>query len=598
MMVMKNSILLFFLLITAFGAFAQKPSWINAQARSASYPEQQYFIGYAYELNTQNKSHEDLLEKLKGFARTDLIQSIQVAIKSVTSMDVENKNGKSSQYLKQASTSLSQANIVGLKYEIYYDTKTKEAFAFCYALKSEVVAYYKNTVSTKITAIQNKIEIAKKAIETGDKKNALKAYFDCMPLFREIEEAQGLLVVLNIKDEISLKEEDSKQLKVDVNKGIFALYSGKSLSLDDVAYFIAYSLKMQTGELQDQVSLDKFLYQDTELPSSFSSRFGSSLEQSLVKETFKLLKTGKAVCVLSGTYWEDGENIKIIAILRNSETSKAIASAECLLSKSWLKSNNIDYIPDNFDKVNKLGRIRITSSVSDLKAKQNQPLSSPVVFTVLEKDDAGVEKPLANAPVAFSYPANGKLTVIKLITNASGSISFNEKLQTSERKMKLVATLDLLQYLAADSMSAFYKKTMKMYALPKAEINVVLGGTAVYFEGSEKKFGYKMDFSLLEPKLKESLSSKGFEFVPSKAAADLVVKIDADARRGSNMEGVCMSFVDANVAITEVSSGSEIFKNSYTNIKGGGSDFDMAAVKAYGNAAKKITEEIVKLMVK
>lgn len=596
---MEKLVLLCFLMFGGVcSLLAQKPNWVNSSSRQEAFPERSYFTGYSYELNSQNKAREDLLELLKGYAKTDLIQSIQVSIKSVTTLDVENKNKQSTEYLKQVSTSLSQANIVGLKYEVYYDAKTKEAFAFCYALKSEVIAYYKNTVASKTADIRNKIEIAKKAVDSGDKKNALKAYFDCLPMFREIEEAQGLLLVLSINDEQSLMTDLSKQLRIEVNKGIFALYSGKSLSLDDVAYFVAYSLKMQTGEMADQLSLDKFCYQDTDLPSLFSSRFGSSLEQSLVKENFKLLRGGKPACALSGTYWEDGENIKIIAILRNCETGKALASAEGLLSKAWLNDNGIHYIPDNIEKLKKLGRIRLSATPVDVRAKQNQILSTPIVVKLVETDDAGLEKPLPNVPICFTYPSGGKQSIIRLMTSADGKIDFAEKLQTSERKLRLSISLDLLNYLQADSMSAFYKKTMKMYALPKAAVNVELTGSTIFFEGSETKFGSKMNVSVLEPKLKEALSSKGFEFVSSKDKADMVIRIDANARQGSNIDGICMSFVDANVSLAEVSSGSEIFKNSYTNIKGGGSDFDMAAVKAYSSAAKKIADEIVKLLVK
>jgi len=57
------------------------------------------------------------------------------------------------------------------------------------------------------------------------------------------------------------------------------------------------------------------------------------------------------VYIMSGTYWEEDNCVKIIAILRESTTDKAVASVEGLLSNEWIERNNVKIKPDNSEQV-------------------------------------------------------------------------------------------------------------------------------------------------------------------------------------------------------------------------------------------------------
>jgi len=66
--------------------------------------------------------------------------------------------------------------------------------------------------------------------------------------------------------------------------------------------------------------------------------------------TRDLAEDSGAEWLLSGTYWEQDEQIKVLANLRNVNTGKPLAGAEAVFDKELLKSPPLDFKPQNFEK--------------------------------------------------------------------------------------------------------------------------------------------------------------------------------------------------------------------------------------------------------
>ncbi|MBT31447.1 MAG: hypothetical protein CMO01_17465, partial [Thalassobius sp.] len=176
---------------------AQQPDWTDYYQREAQYPERMFLTGFASQGNVQQDSKE-LFDILTEVARKQLIESIQVKIKSVAELNIQNVNSNTYEEFKQNSVSLAEANIVGLKFETYYDKRNKEAFAFAYARKSEVITYYENLIKSNLSKIQQFQNEAAQSISSNDNKEALKSLFSCNSLFRELEESRLILTALGI----------------------------------------------------------------------------------------------------------------------------------------------------------------------------------------------------------------------------------------------------------------------------------------------------------------------------------------------------------------------------------------------------------------
>jgi hypothetical protein len=347
---------------------ADNPGWTDYAARKEMYPESTWLVGFSSDVIRNNEKPEEVLQKLTGYAKTQLTEAIQVTIKSTATLNLENLNTSSLEQFRQASVSTSKVNLTGLKTESFYNKKKKEAFAICYVKKAELVLFTRSMLEEKTAEMDRKLEAAKQYSATGDAEKALKTFYQCYPLLREMEEEVTLILALG-RDQASV---NPGQYEVAISKGIFDLRQKRQLTLDEVCIFMADGIRQQisVNDLEGLVGLASFTYQDTKMGSLFSVRLNCGIEQKFVKEGFKLHNASLAGAIgtgdqgdrftLSGTYWEEDDNLKIIANLRDNKTGRTVASDEELLPKSWLKTNNIKYLPENYSDA--LSRIAALSN--------------------------------------------------------------------------------------------------------------------------------------------------------------------------------------------------------------------------------------------
>ncbi len=345
------------LILLSFQLISQ-PKWIDAQWRKAQYPDALYLTGYASE---QNKlvGESELLSKLEGFAKSRLSESILVSISSLVDIHMTETNKQVEEYVRKNCISNSNIVLTGSKTEQYYDKKTKTAYVLVYAKKEEVSALYKKIIVDKAAVITQKIEMAQQLESKGDKAGALKMYYQTQGLFREAEEAQTIYLALQQKlNDDAAAINRLSDLKSTVEKGIFGISNSKNLSIEDACYLMAQSYQMQTGSITTDVRLVPFSYQDTKMSSPFSQVLLRKFEQSLISEAhYAITLTGKyeqginqsVEYFISGTYWEEGEFIKIMSVMRD-KNNRAIASSEITIAKQLLDSLNIQVKPENFEE--------------------------------------------------------------------------------------------------------------------------------------------------------------------------------------------------------------------------------------------------------
>jgi hypothetical protein len=325
-----------------------EPRWVNYISRNSQYPSSTYLTGFASEINTSGADQNELLSRLELVAKDQLVENIMVDIRSISTLNIHNVNTETQETFKHNSTSFSQAKISGLKVEKYYDTKKKIGYAFAFAEKNDVVKLYTNEIEKQIGIVQSAIASAKNL----DKQQALKKYFETQSAFRTIEEAQTLIVTLTTKfEDPALKRALVNELRVSVDTNINTLRNSNKLSLDEAANFLAFGFSMQSREMKIPVKLANFTYQDTPMGSPFSRRFRGMLEQSLINEAhYNVVDPAMKSqgMVLTGSYWEEGDKLKITGLLRNETNGDAVASVSCYIPLSSLEQLNIDFKPENY----------------------------------------------------------------------------------------------------------------------------------------------------------------------------------------------------------------------------------------------------------
>ena len=363
---MKKNIFTIILLFSSLILFAQKPIWTKYSSRISTYPDKTYVKGFSSEINYNNNDINKLLDRCKENSKKELIESINVSIKSVTVSGVSNINTgvdvETIEYLKHSSVSYSNMEVSELKSEVYYDKRKKIAYAFTYVKKSKLITFYKQKVISLVSNIEQDLKFALESKAANLKQKSYLRLLETLSVFREIEEAQTILVALGAVDENSIKRVKVVGLKSKVDKELNIQSNSIKNSVSDLAFFISQSLKIQMPKISGNVSLSVFNYQDTKFGSPFSKILLDNLEQKLISNSkYNILNvnefngniTQKNIdYIITGNYWEENNFLKVIVVLRNFKTGKALASVESKLSKHYFSKSNIAYLPENFVNAN------------------------------------------------------------------------------------------------------------------------------------------------------------------------------------------------------------------------------------------------------
>jgi hypothetical protein len=177
--------------------------------------------------------------------------------------------------------------------------------------------------------------------------------------FREAEEAQTLLVAINktASDDL-VKYSDYSKLHSELDEQSSKIRKAENLSIDEAASILTSELSRQKNLLVSPIKLSYFTFQETGMNSPFSRRMQIALEQKLIAAGVsidKSIETGNNTVsnkgtFISGTYWEEGNSIRVICIAKSIETGKPIASTEVKLSAEKLAQANLQTKPENFQE--------------------------------------------------------------------------------------------------------------------------------------------------------------------------------------------------------------------------------------------------------
>lgn len=136
----------------------------------------------------------------------------------------------------------------------------------------------------------------------------------------------------------------------------------KPYDIAEYVNWLANTFAFQFNEKAELINLANFTYQDSRMGSQFSKKLSTMMEQEL-QQSGGLNITSKQYLpfdenkpynyVLSGSYWEEGDFIKVIAGIRNEKTGKILLSAENTIPKSSIIKQGIALKPDNYDAASK-----------------------------------------------------------------------------------------------------------------------------------------------------------------------------------------------------------------------------------------------------
>ena len=525
----------FILLFLPVLLLAQAPQWIDYSWRTSTYPEQDYFMTFISGEVSEKLDAKSLLDEYEEQAKAALIQQIQVSLQAATDYQVANVDAASTEAFRMRSQSLSKAQITGLRTERYHDRKKSLTYAIAWAKKSELKYFYRNAVSRLMEQIKNQKLTADNLRSKNDQQQALKTYYETMPVFTELEEAQFILLALELVNESDTRLKESYDLLTAVKSAITDLQQSEKASIDDLGYFMAYGLFLQLGNVQSPVYLQAFAFENSGLLSEFSERFKTALSSGLVRAgDYQVSAYPKSTAVnISGSYWKEGESIKVNAVARQDGQAKA--AAEVSLPVQWLRDRAVNWVPEPYLRISQLADIKLQAANPQQEARAGRPLPEPLKVRVQRATES-----LTEVPLVFYLQDE---TVGKAATNQNGLAVLPFTAQQADRQTQIVlAKLDLNAFIGGEPEPAFLSQLEKQYPIAPARFMIKVAPLTIFVQSSEKgHYGNQLDINLLEPTLKEALAERGFAFTDQLNEADLLVEIDAKARNGSNVQGIYLA---------------------------------------------------------
>jgi hypothetical protein len=591
MLLIKKLLIATLLFVGVANLTAQKPAWTDYYNRVEMFPENEYLVGFISGVNTKDDDPGKLKMQYETLAKDKLAQSIQVQIESNTSLNISNQNGKSDEEFLSKSISFSKANVAGLVTKSYYDRKKKEVFAIAYANKKELIFYYRNLIKSGIQKIKQKLNEGKEYAESGRKEPALKSYYEAMPYLTSIDEARALLLSLNRKIYIEVNIDEIVKLNQELNNEISKLVEPKNLTVAEAAYFVAYGLFLQMGEISDDLFINEFTYESTGLVSDFSDRWGQDFANALIDAGRYNLSINKSKInnlKIDGNYWIEDNMIKVSAFARKED--KLIASSKGSVKLSLLNKEGIEYMPDQIQRLISLSGFNIEVDAYPPIVKNGMSSDSPVIIRMTNNNETTTE--LAGFPVMI-YNYDAEKILCRGITNNKGIANcFLGQILSGKEDLRVGAMIDLAEYLDINSNSAFYSTAVKQNPVVPVSFNIKIEKPEVYVSSEELIDGKPMEIKALEPIIKKILSDNGYGFVNNIEDADYKIQINSDAVSGGQYQGIYFSYLDVNLSVIEVEENQEIYKNRIYQLKGGGSNRNKASKKAYSLCEEKLIEII------
>lgn len=587
---MKRILFLIIFGIISISGYSQMPVWTDYQTRQEMYPDDQYLVAFVSGRNTNDDDPGEIKSVYESLAKSKIIQSIQVEIESNNSLNVSNVNGKSDENFLSKSVTFSKADVAGLTTKSYYDRKKKEVYAISFVNRKELAFYYRNQIKSGKDEIEQKLAEGKSYVKKDDKENALRSFYETMPVFQKCDEARMLLIALNRKMFADIDSDEINNLRLELISEIDKLVKPNNLTLEESAYFISYGIFMQLQNKGADINTDNITFENTGLTSEFSQKLEAQIAKALVKVGNYSLSTTSANTEfqLSGNYWKEGDFIKVSVKIFNHNELIAVSIGSVPLS--WLINNDVVYIPDAVLKMQALDGVLLTVEDYPHMVKSGMETTDPIKVKLTRN---GVGQ-IAGVPVGVFSKNNGKLLGSGIANENGMALCYLDRIESNTRVYQLVVNIDIEKYINIARKDNYYNVAERINPVMSVILDVEMSKPSIVISSSEKASGRNVDIPTLAPMVKQTLSEMGYDFTDNTTGAEYIVRIDANTTTSSQYQGIYFAYLDINFVIENVRDGKEIYATHIDQVKGGGGNYAKASKKAYKLGAEKLKEELEK----
>lgn len=244
--------------------FAQTtPNWYDNDMRQSFYPAGQYFIGFAEGQRTSSESVETATKRLKDAAKVEAASTIRTHIHNTTinqalSQTLHTMEGTFRQSVREFSSATQTTvdmEIPGLQIDSWQNPQNGNIAAFAWVKKSTLIRQLEKIITVCLTKAETSLDQIEQLIQTGQKIQARDLAQKTLPQFREIDEAQNMLVAVDENaDEESLQLQETRKLQHRLTEIIAQLKNGINIYLVVDADMFGTQYAALKSEIQGELS--------------------------------------------------------------------------------------------------------------------------------------------------------------------------------------------------------------------------------------------------------------------------------------------------------------------------------------------------------
>lgn len=287
------------------------------------------------------------IEAAKQRAMVDLMNQIQVNVKSEFVNEVTETANSLSEYTASKINVMTDMQVEGARFNVIDKDNSKVVQAILN--KAEAAGLYREKTLQLNDQLAGQVRQALNFIQTSQNEKALQSIFNASKTFNKIEQQILLYMILGGADRAQIKPQVSRS-KID--SILYDITETKMANFDDAVANLCFQISRQIPPNQ-QIAVFPLNYEKTSFFSELSEYTRQKIESSLTRFLqFKMVSAEKSAGVknvyhISGNYWPRKDVMEIIVLI-NDGAGQTIGSARVTFPLKYVSALNISIKPQNF----------------------------------------------------------------------------------------------------------------------------------------------------------------------------------------------------------------------------------------------------------
>jgi hypothetical protein len=199
---MRIFLFIFFHFAASLTMFGQEmPRWVDSHYREQAFPNNTFLSGFAMDDVSRGESVGSAAERVKKLAQGNLAESIRTAISGSTLYGATSENNggyyTEKEIFIQRMVTAFNAEIAGMKTETWYHKKENSVYAFVYADRHELAAYYTAAMAAHVPQLRGMLQTATQLENAREKAQAHRQYTVAWRLLEKTENERELHIALD-----------------------------------------------------------------------------------------------------------------------------------------------------------------------------------------------------------------------------------------------------------------------------------------------------------------------------------------------------------------------------------------------------------------